>query len=355
MLAALHVPVESQIVTFAKNSLQSARITPQNPRTLFFNDSVAVGWVQGGLIELAAVDPQQGVIFYTLQPGLFGLGKPRFVRETRCLSCHESYSALSVPGMLVKSVWPARDGTAMFQFGSYIPDHRTKLEQRWGGWYVTGADHSIRHMGNAILIDPSIPPPPDPAATPGVQPLQLKLDPRAYLSTHSDIAALMVFDHQMRMTNLLTRVGWEFRVAASEPKSRTEATASLDAMTHELVDYLLFVDEAPLPSRITGTSGFAEQFSRAGPRDSKGRSLRQLDLRTRLLRYPCSYMIHTDAFEALPSAAKSAIYTRMWQVLSGADRGKQYARLSLTDRQAIVEILRETKTGLPDEFHQVVK
>jgi hypothetical protein len=355
VLAALDVPVESQIVTFAKNSLQSARITPQNPRTLFFNDSVAVGWVQGGLIELAAVDPQQGVIFYTLQPSLLGLGTPRFVRETRCLSCHESYSALSVPGMLVKSVWPARDGTAMFQFGSYITDHRTKLEQRWGGWYVTGTDRSIRHMGNAILIDPSISPPPDPAATPGVQPLQLQLDPRAYLSSHSDIAALMVFDHQMRMTNLLTRVGWEFRVAASEQKNTTETSASLDAMAHELVDYLLFVDEAPLPSEIAGASEFAERFSRLGPRDSKGRSLRQLDLRTRLLRYPCSYMIYTDAFEALPSAAKSAIYTRMWQVLSGADRGKQYARLSLTDRRAIVEILRETKAGLPADFQQLVR
>jgi hypothetical protein len=355
VLAALEVPIESQIVAFAKNSLQSARITPQNPRTLFFNDSVAVGSVQGGFIELAAVDPQQGVVFYTLQSGFLGLGTARFVREPRCLQCHESYSTLSVPGMLVKSAWPSREGVPMFQFGNYLPDHRTKLEERWGGWYVTGGDQSVRHMGNAVLVDPFEPPSPDPAATPRVQPVRLNLDPLAYLSPYSDIAALMVFDHQMHMTNLLTRVGWEFRVAASERANTNETAASLRAMTNELVDYLLFVDEAPLPSRLTGTSGFAEQFSRLGPRDGQGRSLRQLDLRTRLLRYPCSYMIYTNAFDGLPAVAKEAIYTRMWEVLSGADRSKQYSRLSLIDRRAVVEILRETKTGLPGYFQQVVQ
>ena len=355
VLAALEVPIESQIVAFAKNSLQSARITPQNPRTLFFNDSVAVGSVQGGFIELAAVDPQQGVVFYTLQSGVLGLGTPRFVRETRCLQCHESYSTLSVPGMLVKSALPSREGMPMFQFGNYLPDHRTRLEERWGGWYVTGGDQSVRHLGNAILVDPFEPPSPDPAVMPRVQPVRLNLDPSAYLSPYSDIAALMVFDHQMRMTNLLTRVGWEFRVAASQHTNGNETAASLHAMTNELVDYLLFVDEAPLPSRIAGTSGFVARFSQSGPRDGKGRSLRQLDLQKRLLRYPCSYMIYTSAFDGLPALAREAIYTRMWEILSGADRSKQYARLSLIDRQTVVEILRETKTGLPGYFQQVVR
>ena len=174
-------------------------------------------------------------------------------------------------------------------------------------------------MGDAVLVDPLQPPPADPAARPGIEPVRPAFGPPAYLSPDSDMAALMVFDHQMHMTNLL------------------------------------FVDEAPLPAPITGTSGFAEQFGRTGPRDGKGRSLRQLDLRTRLLRHPCSYMIYAEAFDGLPAAARDAIYARMWQILSGADRGKQYARLSLADRQAIVEILRDTRTGLPDDFQQTVR
>ncbi|HEY3045084.1 MAG TPA: hypothetical protein VGJ39_13720 [Vicinamibacterales bacterium] len=355
VLNALNVPIESQIVVFSKTSVQAARITPRSPRTLFFNDSVVVGWVRGGFVELAALDPQQGVIFYTLQQGLFST--PRFSRETRCLSCHESYSSLDVAGMLMKSVFPSRDGTALYQFGSFIPDHRTPFEQRWGGWYVTGGNSAVRHMGNAILTNPDGPVSPETPEPPHAEPVSIALDQEAYLSPYSDIAALMVFDHQRHMTNLLIRVGWEFRVAAYQRSKADDTTTPglLRDMTTELVDYLLFVDEAPLPARVQSTSGFAETFRASGPVDRKGRSLRQLDLDRRLLRYPCSYMIYTEAFDGLPVAAKEAIYARMWQVLSGEDRGKQYARLSLVDRQAIVEILRDTKKGLPGYFQPVIR
>jgi hypothetical protein len=113
---------------------------------------------------------------------------------------------------------------------------------------------------------------------------------------------------------------------------------------------MLFVDEPRLVGAIKGTSGFAEKFAAEGPRDSKGRSLHQLDLQRRLLRYPCSYMIYTDAFDALAPAAKNAVYRRMWQVLSGQERGPKYARFALPDRQAIIEILRDTKKDLPEYF-----
>jgi hypothetical protein len=205
VLRALDVPVESQIVAFSKTSLQSPRITPENPRTLFFNDSVAVAWVNGGFIELAATDPEQGVNFYTLQ--FDRVTQPRFVHQTVCLSCHESFTSFDVPGLLVKSVFPSRDGSAMYRFGSYIPDHRTPFAERWGGWYVTGDSSAIRHMGNAILADESTRRPPGNNETPDVQAIRMQLDTAAYLSPYSDVAALMVFNHQMRMTNLLIRVG----------------------------------------------------------------------------------------------------------------------------------------------------
>jgi hypothetical protein len=140
----------------------------------------------------------------------------------------------------------------------------------------------------------------------------------------------------MAMMNLLTRVGWEARTGAP-----------LDGKVQELVDYLLFVDERPLPGKIVGSSGFADTFAKPGPRDGKGRSLRQLDLERRLLRYPCSYMIYAEAFDALPRDVKAAIYQRMWDVLSGRDTNPRYARLSASDRQAVIEIVRDTKQNLP--------
>ena len=113
---------------------------------------------------------------------------------------------------------------------------------------------------------------------------------------------------------------------------------------------MLFVDEAPLPSPVRGASGFAKEFPSKGPRDSKGRSLRDLDLTRRLLRYPCSYMIYTEAFDALPPATLAIVYERMWAILSGAATDGEYAKLSQADRRAIIEILRETKKGLPAYF-----
>jgi hypothetical protein len=188
-----------------------------------------------------------------------------------------------------------------------------------------------------------------------------KFDTNAYLSPYSDIVALMVFEHQMRMMNLFTRLGWQSRYAlshqsASKPVRKQTGFEPeqkyLRDTTNELVDYMLFVDEAPLANRIQGTSGFTEKFSGDGPHDSRGRSLRQLDLERRLMRYPCSYMIYSEAFDALPPEARGAVYERMWQILSGKDKNPKYARLSLADRQAVVQILRATKKGLPIYFQE---
>jgi len=349
VLGALKIPVESQMAVFSKTSVQSFRIYPDNPRTLFFNDSTAVGWVPGGFIEVATEDAHQGVVFYSLAQQ--ATGKPQFTRRNDCLGCHHTEETLGVPGMLAGSVFTDLDGKPLYDFGTYVTDHRTPLEQRWGGWYVTGATGSIRHMGNATVADPTNTKANKPYGF-TLQSLRGKFDSDATLSPYSDIVALMVFEHQMHMVNLLTRIGWEARLdVVQQPKSNV--TALLRPRAEELVDYLLFVDEAPLTDKIRGTSGFAEKFVAEGPIDSKGRSLRQLDLEHRLMKYPCSYMIYSAAFDGLPPEAKDAIYKRLWQVLSGNDKGAKYTRLSFGDRQAIVGILRDTKPGLPDYFRAV--
>ena len=107
---------------------------------------------------------------------------------------------------------------------------------------------------------------------------------------------------------------------------------------------------------MRGSSGFAERFAAEGLRDRNGRSLRDLDLTRRLMRYPCSYLIYAPLFDALTSSMKRLVYERLWQVLSGSENGLRYRRaLTLNDRRAIVEILRATKPGLPASFSGAVK
>jgi hypothetical protein len=341
VLKALNVPEESQILVFSKTSFQAVRIGPKNPRAIYFNDSVAVGWVRtGDVLEFASHDPTQGTVFYTLaQPGT---GPMEFRRNnSACVQCHSSEATMYVPGMFIGSVFPEKDG--MPAYGpAYLTDHRTPFELRWGGWYVTG-DHSGQHLGNAVVTDPS-----DLAAmatpeTAHVKSLAGRFDMDGYLSANSDIVALLVLEHQTHMLNLITRIGWEARMGS-------EAGRSLESTAAELVDYMLFVDEATLPDHVAGSTKFAEVFAAKGVRDTKGRSLRDLSLRGRLMKYPCSYLIYDPSFDALPETAKSEIYQRLWEVLSGNDTSARYERLTEVDRRAVVEILRATKKDLPDYF-----
>jgi hypothetical protein len=338
VLSALGVSTDSQVLVFSKTSFQAPRINPTNPRAIFFNDNVSVGWVRGGpVLEFVSQDPKQGSIFYTFEQSQSGT--PQFERNDTCVSCHVSDATHYVPGLFVGSVFPSVNGTTMYG-PAYTTDHRSPFELRWGGWFVTGTHQATRHMGNAVATDPS-----DLGAmiTPEsvhVTNLTGRFDMAGYLSPYSDIVALLVLEHQAQMLNLITRVGWESRVGA-------EAHRPFEAAVEEFVDYLLFVDESPLPGPISGPTPFAKRFADSGPRDSRGRSLRELDLTHRLLKYPCSYLIYSDQFESMPEPAKSAVYQRLWDVLNGRDTAKRYSVLSPEDRTAIIEILRDTKKDLP--------
>ena len=343
LLAALDIPIESQVAVFSGTSLQARIVNARNPRTIFFNDSTAVGWMAGGLIEVASLDPRQGAIFYLL-PQQPTPPLRQLARDTRCLGCHYSIATLGVPGFLVRSIPSSPNGMILPWLGNYTTDHRSPLPERWGGWYVTG--RGGKHLGNAPIADRTLQDIRIDESNLNVTTLADRFDTGAYLSPHSDIVALLVFDHQMRMMNLLTRLGWEARIFADDGRS---ASSTMNAVVSEVVDYMLFVDEAPLDG-VRGTSGFAERFATQGPRDGRGRSLRDLDLEKRLFRYPCSYMIYSEAFGALPDSIRNDVYERLWQVLSGNDSSAKYATLSPADRQAIIEILRETKKDLPRAF-----
>ncbi len=342
LLEALQVPVESQIATYAKNSFQADLIDRRNPRALYFSDDVAVGWVRGAnLLEIAAHDPKQGGIFYTLEQK--PSSAPELKREDSCLACHLSWDTLGVPGFFFMSTLTVPDDPHTYATG-FSSDDRKNFDMRWGGWYVTGDIGSLVHMGNVPVSNTDKP---ARAAARSLKTLASEFDTTGFPTPTSDVVALMVLDHQAHMMNLITRTGWEARLAETgDPKQR----ARVEDAAVDLVDYLLFVYEAPLTSAVHGTSGFAETFAARGPADGRGRSLRQLDLTHRLLKYPCSYMIYSEAFDAMPPLAKSAVYRRLWRVLSGAEHGEPYSHLSAADRTAILEILRATKKDLPDYF-----
>ncbi|HEY7171023.1 MAG TPA: hypothetical protein VH417_09275 [Vicinamibacterales bacterium] len=349
-LRALDIPVDSQALVFSQTSFQRKRISETNPRALFFNDRVALGWVRDGeLIEVAAQDAREGIVFYTLEQR--PVERPEFKRVLTCLACHMSGDTLGVPGMLMFSTTAAANAPTR----SVMIDHRMPLASRWGGWYVTGRSGAIRHRGNEA----------ETVAARGASQLASMngyFDEDGYQAMSSDIASLLVLSHQVHMTNLLTRAGWEARVAdpalhapfVAAPGEADRVARMMAGVAAEVVDYMLFVDEAPLPDRVQGTSGFAERFAASGPRDSKGRSLHELDLTRRLQKYPCSFLIYSETFDALPPAAKEPIYRRMWEVLSGGEAGERYrTALPLADRRAIVEILEDTKPDLPQYFRGV--
>jgi hypothetical protein len=359
LLEYLDIPSESQMLVFSRTSLQRQRISPRTPRAIYFNDEAYVGFCQSGtVLEISAADARLGTVFYTL--GQKDGERPHIARQgDNCLICHSSTRTGSVPGHLVRSLFADATGEPILSAGSYTVDQTTPLAQRWGGWYVTGRHGDQTHLGNLIVRD-------------GGDPHQLRNDDGQnrtdlsdlvkldhYLSPHSDIVALMVLEHQTFVHNRLTQANFTARQALDYEAMMNRALGKPDGTRLEsttrriagagddLVEALLFVDEATLTSPVNGTSGYAESFEQRGPFDGQGRSLREFDIERRMFRYPCSYLIYSRSFDALPPEMREYVWQRLWDVLSGADQSETFAHLTAEDRQAIREIIRDTKAVRP--------
>lgn len=360
LLRALDVPESSQVLVFSKTSLQRERISPKTTRAIYFNDNVMIGFCLRGLvIEISAADDAIGTSFYTL--GQTREEKPVPERQTEsCLLCHSSSANQGFPGHLVRSLFVDRQGNPLLSSGSFRTDHTSPLAERWGGWYVTGTSGRQKHMGNMICRGPRRPDELDYADGVNMVDLKDRFITSFYLTPYSDIVALMVLEHQAGMLNRLARAGMETRMALHYEREFNKglgrpadeqsesARSRIRSVGEAVVQYMLFGDEARLTDCIEGTSSFASDFAARGPRDPKGRSLRDLELNTRLFRYPCSYLIYSRAFDSLPKEVKDHIDRRLWEILSNQRTGKDDPHLTAEDREAIVEILRETKPGLPD-------
>jgi hypothetical protein len=327
VLRLLDIPVESQVLVYTKTSLQASHITMDNPRAIYFNDAVSVAFIRGaGLLEVVAQDPNLGAVFYAIpqQPA----AAPAFGRDQQCLRCHLSWDTLGVPGPTMLSTFPRKNENDYAN--GFTVDHFRPIDQRWGGWYVTGKRVPARHMGNLPLFMDN----PDAARPPARLSVEGLFDLSGYPTPYSDIVALLVLEHQLHFSNLVTRAAWEARLGNEMRVAEAADT---------LADYILFVDEAPIvDGPIVGSSGFAAVFEARGRRDAKGRSLYQLNLKTRLLEYPLSYMIYSPQFQALPPAPKNLVMGRVHDVLAGKITGPKYVHLTPALRAAIRDILAAT-------------
>ncbi|QDT86702.1 hypothetical protein MalM14_43810 [Gimesia chilikensis] len=339
VLKQLQLPESSQLMVYSRTALNPRIINPDNPRVVYFNDDVYLGWVPGSRsMELASIDPLRGTIFYELD--LKASAKPRFVRSDRCLACHAGDSSLRVPGLLVRSFLTDDHGRPISGYSQI--SHDKPLEKRWGGWYVTGTHGDMLHLGNVFGRETIEEFRTNPALRANLTRVDQFFDTTKYLSPHSDLVAHLVLDHQVHAHNLITRVGMEYQLGLeSDARQR-------------LVRYLLFLDEAPLTAPVKGTSGYQDWFARQGKRDSQGRSLKDFDLKTRLFQYRLSYLIYTDGFQKMPAGARLRILKDIYEFLNAndstlkADWDVEPQNFPIAERQVILQIVAETLDELPE-------
>lgn len=355
ILRELGVSADSQTLVFSRTSFQRGRIRPDQPRALYFSDSVYVGWVPGGLVEVTAIDPALGPVFYSLElPGRKG-GAAKIARDSDCLRCHGGAFVREIPGVFARSLFPDRSGDPLLRHGTLLVDDETPFDQRWGGWYVTGYHGTTTHRGNALASERGDQLVFEPAAERPDE-LSAKFDTAAYLKPTSDVVALLVFEHQMAVQNSLTHAGFAARRMITyqhglqktfkEPETDEPAYDSVKSVfassAQEVVDRLLFRGAAPLPSGVVGHAGFRQSFAKDAPRSRAGHALKDLLVEERLFAQRCSYLIYSDSFLALPETLKTRILDRLDATLRSRDPKDRYAYIPADEKQRIRDILIET-------------
>jgi hypothetical protein len=339
LLQELAIDPSSQALVFSRTSLQVRQILPGTPRAIYFNDESYVAWVPGArALEIASYDPELGPVFYTLLQDTDT--EPAMERElARCLRCHDTYSLSGggVPRFLLGSGYTGTDGELVSHEAWILTSQATPLRSRWGGWYVTGTHGDQVHLGNIVVEQAEDLQDLEALRVGNVADLGGLLDTGQYLTPFSDIVALLVLEHQVEVQNRISRL--LFESADIEPG---QASSVLAEPIEDLVRAMLMIDAVGLSAPVAGGSGFAELFESRGPFDAVGRSLRQLDLETRLFRYPLSYLIYSDGFAALPEPVRDAILGRIDEILDADPATDGFSSLTGPDREAIREILTAT-------------
>lgn len=352
LLKELDIPESSQVLVFTKTSLQRRPVHPGNPRAIYFNEDVYVAWMPNGRIEITSIDPKLGGIFYFQRP-LDEPDRPLFTREERCLGCHAGSATNFLPGLLGVSVYPDEEGRNLRRVQAFERvSHDARIEDRWGGWYLTGHTGSVKHMANALATGGRRNPVMQEDGRQDKESLKEFFDLDLHLRPDSDVLALAIHDHQIGMHFCLLEALYCIRHGLYYAKTDDDTRQALtkfdeidgddaEATIGRLMRYLLFADEATLGDEPWKDGGdYRETFLSDRKRDRKGRSLKDLRLNGRLLEYRCSYMIYSKSFAALPNPLKEEVYHRLHAILTGDVEG--FDHLLAEEKQAIYEILTDT-------------
>ena len=342
LLELLDIDPASQILVWSKTSLKQRFIEPDNPRALYFNDSVYVGFVPGSsTLEIGAMDPVLGPVFFDFFQS--PEAEAPFERETgRCLRCHDTYSMTGggVPRFMLMSVLAGTDGNVVSHEISEVTDTSTPYSRRWGGLYVTGSHGSMQTLGNFIVDSAEKLRAGDFAAYGNRQSLEEFVNLDGYLRATSDIVSLLVLEHQVEVQNRITRLQYEGRKVLDE-KPDADATV-LDPLIRPVLDALFMAHEAPLTDAVSGNAAFREHFEARGPSDAQGRSLRELDVQNRTFRFPLSYLVYSPAIAALPAPVHARLMQQIGAVLRQEPGAVEYAHLNGDQRATILSILQAT-------------
>ena len=342
LLKTLDIPVSSQMLVFSTTSLQLSLISPANPRALYFNEDVYLGYVPGGRVEIVSLDPELGGIYY-----IFDLPRDdrplRIERSERCMNCHAAEQTGNIPGLVVKSVIPGPTGGSLTAYRLDQTGHGIPFDQRFGGWYVTGQDGITNHLGNLTgrLSAGTLTKIPNP---PGG-----RFSFNKYPVATSDVLPQLLLEHQAGFVNRVVEASYRARTALHDSGGRLSSAqaAELDAQAEIITRYVLFADETPLPpGGLTGDSNFKQDFLQKR-RAVNGEALKDLDLRTRLFKHRCSYMIYSPVFTGLPPVMKQRVYRRLGDALALKKPSKAYAYIPSAEKQMIRRILKATCTDLP--------
>lgn len=338
LLEALEIPASSQMLVFSTTSLQLSLITPSNPRALYFNEDTYLGFIPGGKIEIVSIDPELGGIFYIMDIPKSATGALAIERSRRCMNCHSGSETGYVPGINIKSVIPGSRGGSIESFRVDLTGHDIPLSERFGGWYLTGADIFTNHWGNAIgrMAQGKL--------TKEVVRAGERFSYGKYLVPSSDILPQLIHEHQAGFVNRALQAAYLARIYLHGNAKLTEAQlAQIDRHARELTRYILFADEARLPAGgIIGDVQFKEAFLR-DQKQVNGASLREFNLRERLFKHRCSYMVYSSLFQSLPVVVKNRVYAELREALEG--RSEVGRHLAESEKQIISQILRETLPG----------
>lgn len=368
VLKQFNIPEESQVMVFSKTSKQNDRISPATPRVVYFGDNAYVGYSYGGLLEVSVIDPKLGPIFYLADPHVEKKEPIRFTRDQSCLSCHGGPFSPEVPGVIVRSVCPGPEGHPIMSQGSTVVDTTTPFEDRWGGWYVTGKHGKAVHKGNVTAEENGESVKLDLLPGQNITDLGKFFDIEPYPRKTSDIVALMVLEHQTSTQNILTKANQASIRAMHMQKSLQKelgepildeptgtARRIIDHCAEDVVDALLFKDEAALPEGgIEGNGDFQAAFEKNGPRTPEGRSLKDMQLLTRLFKYRCSYTIYGITFQNLMPQLKTTVFQRLTEALEGKAKLNRYDYLGERERKNIMAILATTVPDAPAAWKQAV-